>query len=300
MTLRQLEVFHAIMKAGSVTGAARNLHVSQPAISAVLKHTEQQLKMKLFERITGRLQATPEAMALLPDVNDIFGRIDTLKRMTQEMYDGRSGRVVIATSPTLVNAFLPRALGLFRQKNPSVFVSIVSLPTPLAIDRVARREADLGLVYAPVLDSGVDSEELATTEIACVIDKSHPLAKKREITAADLAGESVISLGATTTLGMLIEAYSRKAGVAPPVVSIEASSSLMACLLVGEGAGVALVDSAAFAAGALKDLVLRAFRPHIPVPIRLIFPRERPRSRATRQLTALLRTVSEQARIQVQ
>ena len=50
MNLRQLEVFHAIMRTGSVTAAAQELHVSQPAVSAVLKHAEQRLKFKLFER----------------------------------------------------------------------------------------------------------------------------------------------------------------------------------------------------------------------------------------------------------
>lgn len=298
MNLRQLEVFHAIMEAGSVTGAARSLHVSQPAISAVLKHTEQQLKMKLFARIAGRLYATPEATALLPDVTEIFGRIGTLNRIVQELRDGRAGRIVIATSPTLVNAYLPRAIGLFRRNSPSVHISIQSLPTPLAIDRVARREADLGVVYAPILDRGVDTEELATTEIACVVPKAHRLARKREITAADLAGESVISLGPTTTLGMLIEEQSRKAGVASPVIGIEASSSLMACLLAGEGAGVALVDSAAAAARKFKDLAFRPFRPRIPVSIKLIYPRERPRSRATTQLAGLLRKVAEKDREQ--
>ncbi len=284
------------MAAGSVTGAARSLHVSQPAISAVLKHTEQQLKMKLFERIAGRLYATPEATALLPDVNEIFERIDALHRNEQEMRDGRTGRIVIATSPTLVNAYLPRAIGLFRQASPAVHISIQSLPTPLAIDRVARREADMGVVYAPILDRAVDVEDLATTEIACVIANRHQLSRKREITSDDLADESVISLGPTTTLGMLIEEQSRKAGVAAPVISIEASSSLTACLLASNGAGVALVDSAGAASREFKDLAFRPFRPRIAVPIKLIYPRERPRSRATAQLARLLRKVSEKDR----
>ena len=68
------------MQAGSVTGAAHSLNVTQPAISNMLKHTEQQLKFKLFERIGGRLHPTPEAADLLPDVNEIFGRIGTLNR----------------------------------------------------------------------------------------------------------------------------------------------------------------------------------------------------------------------------
>ena len=292
MNLRQLEVFHAIMQAGSVTGAANALNVSQPAISGVLKHTEQRLKMKLFERIGGRLYPTPEATAILPDVSEIFGRIDTLHRSMQEMRDGRSGRIVVATSPTLVNAYLPRAIGLFCKLSPLVQISILSLPTPSAIERVARREADIGLVYAPVLDRGVEAEDLAITEIACVVPKTHPLAHKEEVSALDLVDESVISLGPRTMLGMLIEEASRRAGGIAPLIRIEASSSLTACLLVSEGAGVALVDRAAAVSRKFDDLAFRSYSPKISVPIKLIYPRERPRARATLQLAEYLKKVA--------
>lgn len=130
MTLRQLETLYAIMKAGSITAAARNLLVTQPAVSAVLKHTEQQLKMKQFERIGGRLHATPEALAPMPDLEEIFGRIDTLSRLVQELRDGRTGQLVIATSPTLVNALLPLALAALRKSSPNVTISLESLPPP--------------------------------------------------------------------------------------------------------------------------------------------------------------------------
>ena len=59
LNLRKLEVFHAIMRTGSVTAAAADLNVSQPAISAVLKHTEQRLCFKLFERLGGRACTPP-------------------------------------------------------------------------------------------------------------------------------------------------------------------------------------------------------------------------------------------------
>lgn len=291
MNLRQLEVFHAIMQTGSVTGAARLLHVTQPAISNVLKHTEQQQGFRLFERIGGRLYPTPEANDLLPDINEIFGRIGTLNRIVHEMRDGRTGRLVVAASPTLVNAFLPRAVALLRQHSPGVRVAIQSLPTPLVIDRVARREVDIGIVYAPVDDGGVDAEDLVATELACVVPKGHPLARRRAINAADLNGLTVISLGARTRIGGLIEEGCRRANLPVPEVQIEASSSLAACLMVGEGAGVGLVDRATALSGKFTDLLFRPFRPRIAVSVLLIFTRERPRSRAALQFSQQLRAV---------
>ena len=284
MTLRQLETLYAIMKAGSITAAARNLHVTQPAVSAVLKHTEQQLKMKLFERIGGRLHATPEALALMPDLEEIFGRIDTVSRLVQELRDGRTGQLVIATSPTLVNALLPQALAALRKSSPNVTISLDSLPTPLAIARVARREADIGLVYAPVSDSALDAEDLMESEIACVLPAAHPLARKKEIRTADFAGRPVISTGPRTRLGMLIDEACRASGEAPPSIGIEASSSLTACMMVSRGAGFALVDRSIRLCGKFDDLAFRPFRPLVPIRIQLIYPRDRPRSRASLQL----------------
>ena len=292
VNLKQLEVFHAVMQAGSVTGAARSLHVTQPAVSNVLKHAEQQLKFKLFERIGGRLHPTAEAAALLPDVSEIFGRIGTLNRVVQEMTDGRSGRLVIATSPTLVHAFLPKAIAKLRQRSPKVEVAIHSLPTPLAIERVARREADLGMVYAPVTDSAVEVEDILVTEIACVMLKKHPLAKKRQITAKDLEGEAVISLGSTTRLGMLIEDACGRSGVPAPLVAVEASSSFAACLMVGEGGGLALIDRSTALSGKFDDLAFKTFHPRSEVVVQLIYPRDRPRSRAAVRLSEFLREIT--------
>ena len=61
VNLRHVEVFYAIMRAGTLTEAARALNVSQPAVSAALKQLERQLNMRLFDRVGGRLRATPEA-----------------------------------------------------------------------------------------------------------------------------------------------------------------------------------------------------------------------------------------------
>ncbi len=288
ITLRQLEVIYAILRAGSVTGAATYLNVSQPAVSNVLKHTELQLQFKLFDRIGGRLYVTPEAGSLLPDLHEIFGRIGTLNRMMQELQDGKTGKLVIATSPTLVNAFLPRALSIFRKRNPGVKIAIQSLPTPLAIERVARREVDMGIVYSPVGDNGVDAVDLVDTELACVIPKGHLLARKHIIGIQDLSGRSVISLGSTTRIGQIIEDTCRKAGVMPPDVDIEASSSLAACLMVSEGIGIGLVDKATSLSGKFADLVFRSFSPRIALSVQLIFPRDRPRSLAADRLARQL------------
>jgi len=292
INLRQLEVFNAIIETGSVTAAARALHVTQPAVSAVLKHFEMRLQFKLFERVGGRLHPTSEALSLMPEVVDIFGRVKALARAADGMRDGLSGRVVVASSPTLVDSLLPRAVTRFREDNPGVTLTLRSLPTPLVVERVACREVDIGIAYGPVDDPGVDAEDLLQSRIACVLPAGHPLAARRTIGMQDLANVPVITIERSSTLGKVGRAIADQceaAGVAAPVPVIEPSSSITACMLVREGAGIALVDRTALLSGAFGDLAFREFRPRVTLDIQLIYPRKRPRSRATVAVAALLR-----------
>ena len=70
--LRQIEVFRAVMITGSIRGAAQLLFVSQPAVSRLLSHTESRVGFPLFQRIRGRLHATPEAKKLFHEVEEVY------------------------------------------------------------------------------------------------------------------------------------------------------------------------------------------------------------------------------------
>ncbi len=291
MNVRHLEVFHAIMRAGTVTGAAHLLNVTQPAISNVLRHAEQQLKFKLFERIAGRLQPTPEAMDLLPDVQEIFGRIAGLNRFVDDIRGGRTGRLSIAASPTFVNAYLPKAVSTLRQQSPGARITIHALQTAGHIeDMVTRRDADLGLVYAPVRDPTVVVEEIGRSKVVCAVPRRSPLATRRTLGAADIAGQTVVATGPSTRIGAAIREVYKKLGQPAPDVAVEVTSAQAACLMVAEGVGVGLVDLATVHQYPLPDVEFRPFRPHVELKLCLIYAKDRPRSRLSTQFANNLRT----------
>ena len=86
MRTRQLEVFHAVYTKGTITEAAKYLHVSQPSVSKVLAHTESQLGFLLFSRIKGRLIATSEADILFLKADKIHNDLEQLKLLSQNMH----------------------------------------------------------------------------------------------------------------------------------------------------------------------------------------------------------------------
>ena len=88
MRLRHIEVFNAVMVTGSVSGAARLINITQPAVSRTLKHAELQLGFPLFERAGGRLVATAEARSLFPLVEKLFSDLDEVRRLAQGQVPG--------------------------------------------------------------------------------------------------------------------------------------------------------------------------------------------------------------------
>ncbi len=288
MNLRQMEVFHAIMSAGSVTGAARLLNVTQPAVSTVLRHCETQLRVKLFDRIGGRLHPTPEAHAIYPDIANIFQRVDTVTRMTRDLVDGRLGHVTVAATFSAANGPLAAAVARFVRARPAVQVSIQALPSAQVIDRVARREADFGLCYGPARDPAIEAEVLEASEIACIMPRTHPLASRDVVTIDDLAGQDIITYGPHTAIGTPIEeafgaaclAFKRR---------IQVNYSMTAFILAAEGAGIAMVEPMLLHAASMPCLVARPIHPRIEVHTMLIHAIGRPPTKTSNKLVALIR-----------
>jgi DNA-binding transcriptional LysR family regulator len=285
---RQLEVFHAIMLSPSLTEAARMLNVSQPAVSAILKHMEDQLELRLFERIGGRLVPTPEAEMLFPEVERLFAQLQSVRRITKEIREGTSGFLSVVGNPTLANTLLPRALTRLRKRHPGVRARLESALARQVVDSVARREFDLGLVYGPSADAGTGAEAIGHTTIACAMREDHPLAKLKEIGPAQLSGQDLITFAKGTPIRIKIEEAFRNADCELTTIA-EVTYSLTACFIAQEGAGVALIDPLVLQTGAFPNLMIRPFRPEQQVQILLLYPKNRPRSRLSTLMGELLR-----------
>ena len=280
MNLRQMEVFHAVMRAGSVTGAAKLLNVTQPAVSAVLRHCEDRLKINLFERAGGRLYPTPEAEAIFPDIANVFQRVETISRMATDLAGGRLGNITIAATFAVANGPLAEAISDFSASHPQIKFAVHALPTHQVIDRVARREADFGLGFGPVDDPAIDAETLASAEIACVMPRDHPLANEPFVTPEKLAGHAIITYAPHTPIGSPVEEAFRESGV-ELIRNVQVNYSVTAFILASQGAGIALVEPILLGRTMTPSLVSRPFRPSVEVKTILMHPVGRPRTRTS-------------------
>ena len=290
MNLRQLEVFEAVMRTGSIAQAARALDVSQPAISKSLRLAEEAAGFVLFRRVRGRVFPSPEAETLLPQVERVRGDLDTIALLIRQLRDGHAGSVIVAAPGSVAHAFITPAVAAFTRERPQIRVEVMILPTAMIADRVAESRADFGVVHQPTDNPYLDGEVICEAEGICVMPKKHALAQRKTVSARDLQRERLISYREDTAIGALVRKALRAAGERHDV-DIVINQSQQALDLVEAGAGLAVMDPFLLIATHRPALVGVPFRPAFQNRLRIIRARERPRSRAAAQLERHIRAM---------
>ncbi|NYT83646.1 hypothetical protein H0A70_19375 [Alcaligenaceae bacterium] len=130
---------------------------------------------------------------------------------------------------------------------------------------------------------------MRTNEVCCILRESHALASRAIIDIDDLADQVIISTNRSTRVGRAIEQECQNAGRKIPHIGIEANSSMAACLLAMEGVGIALVDGTAVRTGMFPNMVSRPLSPSTKIKTLLIYPRDRPRLRASIRFSEYLK-----------
>ncbi len=286
MNARQLEIFHAIMRSGTITGAASFLGLTQPAVSKAVRAMERSLGFRLLRPIKGRLYPTPEAERLLPDAERIIGELAAFQRLTGELRTGGAGLVRVAASSTCATALLPMAARSFQQRYPGVRVSSQMLPARGVAEAVLAGEADIGLALSPVQLPGLTVRVFGAAEMILLAPLGHQLLDRPFVTPRDLAEQPLISFGSDTHFGRLLDQAFDSAG-ARRDVGLQVNMSVMAACYVQQGVGLALADS--FTAHLrLPGVGWRPFRPAVMLPVTLMVGGNHPLSRYAAGLVAAL------------
>lgn len=289
MRLRHIEVFYALMKSRNMTEAAQRLHVSQPAVSMVLKHAEQSLKLKLFHRASGRLIPTPEALALLPEVEEIFERLEALDRYALGIRTASAGTITVAAAPTVASFVLPPLISSFTADRPQARIALRVLSSSHVQASVRERQSDFGVIYQPgiAVDETLQCELIHKANVVCVLPRNHLLCAQPFVTPKDLSDHPLVTFGTASELGAQIEASFVAAGLALNL-RLESSSSQSSIFLAASGLGAALVESSGMI-GAFPNLVERDFRPHIETRIALLHRSDSPKSRLANEFWQYMR-----------
>ncbi|KZM40064.1 LysR family transcriptional regulator [Marinomonas sp. SBI22] len=144
ITLRQLQIFEAVVHTGSVTAAADLVAISQPAASQALRELEALLGRPLFRRHGKRLQITPQARNLLPQARAVLSQIDQIESMGSS--DELSGSLHLATSVSIGNYLLPKQMASFSQQHPQIRFNLDIGNTQSVIQQLLTGKAEVGFI----------------------------------------------------------------------------------------------------------------------------------------------------------
>jgi DNA-binding transcriptional LysR family regulator len=286
MRLRYIEIFHAVMQAGTVKGAADLLHITQPAATRLLQQAECHVRVALFQRVKGQLLPTAEALRLYPAVEDLYEKLDAVRRVTGNLGVASDQPLRVLCTPGLALVGVPQALGQWSRKHPDARVSLRTLHSRQIAESLALREADVGFAFGSAPHPALLSEEIVRARFVCV----GPDVPKTPMPIAELSEHEVIDLDPSDPLGQVLHAALTAHDVEPPSRMLTHSYHT-AIELAAAGFGWALVDSIS-AAHALRHPALRVtpLDPEIPVNVYSLRPRDIPSSAAIDALVSSVRS----------
>ncbi|KAB0267693.1 LysR family transcriptional regulator [Microvirga brassicacearum] len=286
--LRQIEVFRAVMVTGSISGAARLLSVSQPAISRLLAYTEDRLGLTLFERVKGRVHPTPEARRLFSEVDQVHQGVLRVNELAQELRERGTGALHVVASPSVGQALVPEAIGRFRERFSDVRVELEILTIHDLVARVGGNRVDLGVSVLPVDEPTISCVPIMEGQLQVICPRDHPLAALSAVRPADLAPYPLIGYGPQTPYGLLVE-RALGAGMKPIRINTIVRFTPIACAMVQAGAGVAVVDEFVLRGATWPSIVSRPLEPPAPIRAHLLTSRLEPLSRMAQAFVAMMR-----------
>ncbi|MFD2236908.1 LysR substrate-binding domain-containing protein [Aureimonas populi] len=288
ITLRELEVLRALVEAGTTTAAARQLGLSQPAVSRALGQLEAQLGRKLFERAGGRLMPTAEALFANEEVEPIFAALSRIQDRTAARRRLHRGAFRIAAPPTIAHRFLPPFIARFGKANPELEMWFEVVSSDVLTTGVAEARFDIALTDSVPSHEGVRMELLLDTTAICALPARHRLVGKEVIRPEDLGAEPFVALTRRHSGRIAIDRVLERAGVTPAIV-IETATAVSACEFVREGMGLSLLNPFPIARQMGSGIVVRPFLPEIPYRTSFLMPSSRPKSPAVADFMDLVR-----------
>lgn len=186
ITLRQLEVFVAVARCGSVSHAASELYLSQPAASMAIAELEKLLGDRFFDRRGRKLHLNEKGRALLPLSVDVINRVDEIERKFSQKSNEQAGVFNLGSSTTIGSYVLPQLLNTFLQEFPEIEISLDVHNTEEIIKKILSFDLDMGIIEGTCHNASIEVMPWRKDRLAIFCAPDHPLAKKGEITPDDL------------------------------------------------------------------------------------------------------------------
>jgi len=269
MRLRHIEIFHAIYTTGSITNAARILHVSQPSVSKVLSHAELQLGFNLFERVKGRLIPTDEAEMLFDEVDKIYQQMRSIKNTARNIKKSEFGTISLGVTPALGFDVIPDVIARFHQDFPNVTFDIQTTHNDDVMQTLLEHKCDLAVLFSPTAMPGITSIPLAESELVIVYPKNKFPHCPDKLTLNDVCDLEFIDISDSGPLAEMLWARIMECDINFNS-TIKVQTYFIAARLVARGLGVCVIDRFTAQGNMTANTAIASFEPALTFGINAV------------------------------
>ena len=259
LTLRQIEVVRAVMIAGSIQGAADLLNVSAPGISRLVRHTEDGLGIRLFDRRAGVFVPAPEAHAIFEMVNQVYRQVENLNAAVGALRKGNDFTLSFASAPSIAQFIAARAIRTIRARFPDLTIDLNILKIEETLDYLLLERGEVVFMSSPVENSAVESTPIATGRIVAILPEGHELARQAVVSVHDLARYPFVGVDPADPYGAHLARPFEEAGI-DLRHTMRGRFAQTTVSLVRHGLGVAVIDEFSVAEVYMPGLVRRPLR----------------------------------------
>src|SRR2546426_9637643 len=215
LRLARLETLAAVARHGSFSHAARELHLSQPAVSMQVRQLELALGLPLLERVGKRAFPTKAGELLLAHAGRALRELETGLEVVQQLRGIVAGRIRLGTSASFSIYLLPPALRRFRSRYPRTELTVVTGNAPEIARAVVGRELDVGIVSLPVRERELAVSPFYRDEGVAIAPPDRRWRRGRRAAARDLVRAPLVPFERGATLRRVIDDWFRRAGEVP-------------------------------------------------------------------------------------
>ncbi|EPX75824.1 LysR family transcriptional regulator [Salipiger mucosus] len=266
ITLRQIEVIRAVMLRGTISGAAEHLGVSAPGISRLIKHTEDSLGLRLFERRAGLFVPALEAEPVFDQIREVYRGVENLQTAIGALHKGEDVQLSFASAPSVAQFIAARAIRSLRQRYPDLFIDLNILKIEETADYLLLERGEFVIMSSPVQNPGIENEEIATGRLVAILPEDHPLGAQEAVSLHDLAREPLIGVPRSDPYGAIVARPFRDAGIEMRQ-SVRGRFAQTVVSLVRHGLGVAVIDEFSVSEVYMPGLLRRPLVEHGEVTI---------------------------------
>ena len=295
VTLRQLQGFRTIAELGSFTRAAQRLKMAQPALSLSIRELETELRIRLFDRTTRRVELTAAGREFLQSTEKLIADLELSIRNVRDLTDRKRGRLTIAAPPLLAAMIVPAAIADYMKAFPGIDVRLVDTQTDIIVAKVQSGEVDCGIGTFAENEEGIRSEALLEDALSLWCSSESPPSKSSRVKWSELPACPLIMMTRASNIRSIVERALEAAGHSPRP-AFEVSQMTTAIMLVEAGLGVAVLPNYIWSFARNRKVVAKALiDPQVRRKVSFIQSDSRSLSPAAEGFTRFLRKHAQAA-----